>query len=83
MRSWQLQTAKARFSELVNRAADEGPQEISVHGKPVAVVVSSALFERLTGNASSLVEFMQRSPLAGDEDVMFERDISPGREVDF
>ena len=32
MQSWQMQTAKARFSEVVKHAADEGPQEITVHG---------------------------------------------------
>ena len=42
MQTWQIQTAKARFSELVKQAAEDGPQEITQHGKPVAVVVSVA-----------------------------------------
>ena len=40
MQTWQIQTAKARFSELVKQAAEDGPQEITLHGKPVAVVLS-------------------------------------------
>lgn len=83
MQSWQMQTAKARFSELVKHAADEGPQEITVHGRSVAVVISRELFDRLSGNQSSLVEFMQQSPLCGQEDLTFERDRSLPREVDF
>ncbi|MGE3780299.1 MAG: type II toxin-antitoxin system Phd/YefM family antitoxin, partial [Pirellulaceae bacterium] len=59
MQSWQMQTAKARFSELVKRAAQEGPQEITLHGKSVAVVVSRELFDRLSGNEQSLVDFMR------------------------
>jgi prevent-host-death family protein len=82
MQTWQIQTAKAKFSDLVKRAGDDGPQEITVHGHPVAVVVSAALFNKLTGNQASLVDFMARSPLFGQDDVVFERDPSPGRDVD-
>lgn len=82
MQTWQLQTAKARFSELVKQAADDGPQEITVHGRSVAVVVSKELFDRLSGNEASLVDFMRRSPLYGSEDISFERDRSLTRELD-
>ena len=64
MQSWQMQNAKARFSELVKQAAQEGPQDITLHGKSVAVVVSRELFDRLSGNEQSLVDFMRASPLA-------------------
>jgi prevent-host-death family protein len=83
MQSWQLQTAKARFSEVVKQAADDGPQQITVHGRSVAVVISSDLFDRLSGNQSTLVDFMRRSPLYGQEDVVIDRDRSLAREVDF
>ena len=63
MQTWQMQTAKAHFSDLVRRAKQDGPQDITVHGRSVAVVVSRELFDRLSGNAESLVAFMQRSPL--------------------
>lgn len=83
MQSWQMQTAKARFSEVVKHATDEGPQEITVHGRSVAVVISRELFDRLSGNQNSLLDFMQQSPLYGQEDIVFERDRSMPREVDF
>jgi len=73
MKSWQLQTAKARFSELVKCAVQEGPQDITLYGRPVAVVVSCELFNRLSGNQQSLVDFMRASPLAGHDDIVFER----------
>ena len=83
MQTWQMQTAKARFSEVVKQAADEGPQEITVHGRAVAVVISRELFESLCGNQVSLVDFMRASPLYAQDDVTFERDRSLPREVDF
>lgn len=81
MDAWQLQEAKARLSELVKRAASQGPQEITLHGRPVAVVLSREDFERLTGNARSLVDFMRESPLHGLDELEFPRDRSPAREV--
>ena len=81
MQTWQVQTAKARFSELMKQAADHGPQEITLHGRPVAVVISREEFDRLSGGAASLVEFMQQSPLYDQEDIEFERDRSLPREV--
>jgi len=81
MQTWQMQTAKARFSELMKQAADHGPQEITLHGRPVAVVLSREEFDRLSGSDASLVEFMQQSPLYGQDDVTFERDLSLTRDV--
>lgn len=78
MRTWQMQAAKERFSELVKHAAHEGPQDITLHGKSVAVVISRELFDRLSGGEQSLVDFMRASPLAGHEEIDFERDRGPG-----
>lgn len=73
MRYWQLQEAKARLSEVIREAEREGPQEITLHGKPVAVVLSREQYERLTGTGESLVDFMRRSPLYGMEEIDLER----------
>lgn len=83
MQRWQMQTAKARFSELVKNAAQDGPQDITLHGRSVAVVVSRELFDRLSGNEQSLVDFMRASPLAGHDEIDFERSQSLPREVMF
>ena len=86
MQSWQMQSAKARFSELVKHAAQEGPQDITLHGKSVAVVVSRELFDRLSGNEQSLVNFMRASPLMGHDEIALERERGPGslpRELSF
>ena len=68
---------------LVKQAAEDGPQEITLIGKPVAVVLSPEAVERLSGGgAPSLVEFMRRSPLHGLDELALERDRSPTREVE-
>lgn len=82
MHTWQIQQAKTHFSELVRATEQSGPQAITWHGRSVAVVLSSADYERLTGTGQSLVEFMQRSPLADALDVDFARDASLTREVE-
>ena len=76
---WQLQDAKAKFSELVKQAVAEGPQIITVHGEPTAVLLSSAEFAKLTKRSQSLVDFFQKSPLKGLE-LDLKRDKSSNRE---
>jgi antitoxin Phd len=80
MRRWQLQEAKARLSEVVKSSQRDGPQEISVRGEPVVVVISSAKYDRLRRPRPSFVEFLRRSPMAGLE-LEIDRDRAPAREV--
>lgn len=60
--TWQLQTAKQHFSELVQRARNEGPQVVTKHGKDAVVVVSAEDYQRLSGDQPSLVEFIRSAP---------------------
>ena len=78
-KTWQVQEAKARFSELV-RSADSGPQTITVHGRRAAVVLSAHEYDRLKGERGkpALTEFLGDSPLAGVE-LDLERDRSLAR----
>jgi len=64
---WQLQTAKAKFSELFRRARSEGPQWVTRQDKEAVVVLPAEEFERLQGRArqpQSLAQFFAESPLA-------------------
>jgi antitoxin Phd len=45
-RSWSVQDAKNRFSEVVE-AARRTPQTVTKHGKPAVVVVDVVEYERL------------------------------------
>jgi prevent-host-death family protein len=62
--TWPLQDAKARFSELVRRAHNEGPKIVTVPGREEVVVVSASAFHRLTGDQTggALIAAMPASP---------------------
>ncbi len=55
---WQLQEAKARFSELVQKALDEGPQTVTRRGQPAVVVLSAEQFELMKKRQISLKELL-------------------------
>ena len=61
---WHLQNAKARFSELVRRVRNNGPQHVTVHGRDEVVVISAEEFRRLKGGTTgqALVDALQSSP---------------------
>ncbi len=64
-RTWQVQEAKSRFSAVVAEAQVHGPQSITKHGAPIAVVLSQRDYERLAQRPrTSLLDFLAASPLA-------------------
>ena len=82
--TWQLQTAKARFSELFRRAREEGPQTVTRQGREQVVVLPLEEFERLTKRKRqprSLVQFFAKSPLS-DIDLDLSRREDVGRRID-
>ena len=81
---WQLQAAKARFSEVFRLARTEGPQLITRQGKDGVVMMPVEQFDRLAIQArqpKSLVQFFRESPLVGLE-LDLERDKDPGRDIE-
>ncbi len=82
--SWQVQTAKARFSEVFRRARSEGPQRITRQGKDGVVMLAEEQYNRLVGRShqpKSLVRFFRESPLVGVE-LNLDRSRDPERDVD-
>lgn len=78
MSIWQVSEAKARFSEVVKKAETEGPQDITLHGRPVVVVLSQKQYESLSGRHQPLVEFMQQAPFPHLElDLTRQKDMVP------
>lgn len=78
-RTWQLQEAKSKLSEVVEEAISDGPQVITRRGVPVAVVLSSGEYRRLTPRQQGLVAFFRASPLV-DADLDLGRDMGLPRE---
>jgi prevent-host-death family protein len=82
--SWQVQTAKARFSEVFRRARSEGPQRVTRQGKEAVVVIAGETFDRLVVKSrqpKSLVQFFRNSPLMG-VDLDLEREPDTERDVE-
>ncbi|MDA8051471.1 MAG: type II toxin-antitoxin system Phd/YefM family antitoxin [Rhodospirillales bacterium] len=63
--TWTVAEAKAKFSELVDRARVSGPQTITKDGHTAVVVVSAEEWERKTRRSGDLAEFFAESPLWG------------------
>jgi len=78
-RAWQLQDAKNKLSELIERAIKNGPQEITRRGKKAAVVLSFQEYARLLKGTESLGDFFRQSPL---REIEFDRGKDASREVD-
>ncbi len=64
---WQLQDAKNRFSEVVQRACKEGPQVVTLRGKRKAVVLSAEAYDTLTDKGPSLVDRLLSGPAWPDD----------------
>lgn len=79
MTTWQVQHAKARLSELLDQAEREGPQTISRHGKPWAVVVSITDYRRLENANAGFVAHLLGGPKVDEFDV--ERGSDIGRDI--
>ncbi len=79
--AWKLEDAKARFSEVVRRAKNEGPQRVTVRGKDAVVVISADDLERLLTQENRLpfVEFMESLHVEG---LDLTREPDRGRDVE-
>ena len=64
--SWSVARAKARLSEVIDRA-QSAPQTITRNGKPSVVVVSAEEWQRKTARKGTLAEFLLASPLRGTD----------------
>lgn len=63
--TWTVAEAKAKLSELLDKAKSEGPQKITKHGRTTAVVVAAEDWERKAARKGNLAEFLASSPLRG------------------
>lgn len=78
---WSVAEAKARFSEVIDRALKQGPQAITKNGRPAVVVVASGEWRRRMARNSTLADFFAASPLRGAE-LEIERPRGGTREVE-
>ena len=82
LKKWKLQDAKNHFSELVECAINDGPQEVTKRGEHAVVVLSFELYQKLSQPQEDLVSFFRNSPLYG-VDIDLERKKDYPREIQF
>ncbi|HEY1254799.1 MAG TPA: type II toxin-antitoxin system Phd/YefM family antitoxin, partial [Terracidiphilus sp.] len=61
--TWTVAQAKAKFSEVIDRAISEGPQTVTRKGRTAVVVVDAEEWDRKTKRVGTLAEFLANSPL--------------------
>jgi antitoxin Phd len=82
LKKWKLQDAKNHFSEVVEDAINEGPQEVTKRGEHAVVILSFATYQELIKPKQDLISFFRNSPLWG-EDLDLERHKDYPREIEF
>lgn len=80
MAIWQVQEAKTKLSEVIDRAINEGPQTITRHGKARAVLLSVEEYDALANRKPNFVDFLLNGPRFDDIDI--ERSKELPREID-
>lgn len=78
---WQIQEAKAKFSQLIEDANEKGYQTITKQGKPVAVILSKKEFDKITQAKNSLLKFFRSAPCQ-DIDLDIQRSKDLPRDLD-
>jgi prevent-host-death family protein len=63
--TWTVAEAKAKLSEVIDKAQSDGPQTITRNGHTTAVVVAAEEWERKTKRQGNLADFFAASPLRG------------------
>lgn len=64
--TWTVAEAKAKLSEVIEKARHKGPQAITRHGKSAVVVVDAELWERTRKRGEgNFADFLMASPLRG------------------
>lgn len=84
---WSVAEAKAKFSEVIERATHEGPQRVTKHGRDVVVVVATEEWLAPSGGQrttrdETLFDVLQRAQLDDDELIIPPRRAEPLREFD-
>ncbi len=79
--AWTVAEAKAKFSEVIDKAQTQGPQTVTRNGRTAVIIVDAGEWERKTRRSGSLADFFAASPLRGSG-LTVERRKDPPRKVD-
>src|SRR5258708_3654125 len=63
--TWTVAEAKAKFSEVIDKAQSDGPQTITRNGRTTAVIVAAEEWAKKTKRKGTLADFLAAGPLRG------------------
>ena len=79
---WSVAEAKAKFSEVIDRAESTGPQVVTRNGRKTVVIVAADEWDRKIKRVGNLAEFFAASPLR-ESGVNLKRSKERARKIDF
>ena len=79
MHTWQLQEAKSRFSEVVDRTLKEGPRMVTRRGEEAVVILAADESRRLSGQTPRLMDCLLNAPCG--EPLVLERSPEAVRDI--
>jgi prevent-host-death family protein len=82
-RRWQVQEAKARFSELVERAMAGDAQVVTRRGRPAVVVIPYEEYERMHGGETTGWDLFKAAPRLDEHDLPLTREATPVHPAEF
>ena len=77
--TWSIAEAKAKFSEVIERAKTEGPQRVTKNGRAAVVVVAAEEWDQRDESKGSVLDVLQKAYLE-DGELVIERHPEPLRE---
>ena len=80
--TWTVAEAKAKFSEVIDRAESTGPQVVTRSGRKTVVIVSADEWDRKSKRVGNLAEFFAESPLRGSR-ANIKRSKERARKINF
>ena len=80
--TWTVAEAKAKYSEVIDRAQSTGPQVVTRSGRRTVVIVAADEWDRKSKRVGNLAEFFAASPLRASG-VNLKRSKERARKIDF
>ena len=83
METWQLQDAKTKFSQLVDKAIAGSPQLVTRYGEPAVIVISAKDYkESQEEDNRNFINFLLSIPKSDDDEDWFVRENGTMRDID-
>ena len=77
---WQLQEAQNKFSSLVEKARQYGPQIVTKHVEDVVVILDIVEYKKIITPRTRIIDFFKKSPF-NDIGLEIERSKEISRDI--